>query len=71
VLSGPRRKEFPLKPVEAGKARAGSKNRIGKSQRCYSVVRPTKLDYNKNLNKWIELPGRFLLNVPGSQDSAD
>jgi hypothetical protein len=41
VLSGSRRKGFPLKPVVAGEAREKSKNRIGKSQRCYSVVRPT------------------------------
>jgi hypothetical protein len=41
VLSGPRGKEFPLKPVEAGEAREESRDRIEMSQRCYSVVRPT------------------------------
>jgi hypothetical protein len=35
------KKGVSWKPVGAGKAREGSRDRIGKSQRCYSVVRPT------------------------------
>jgi len=31
-----------MRPIEAGKAREESRDRIGKSQRCRSVVMPSK-----------------------------
>src|SRR5947209_5271206 len=68
MLSGSRRKGSRMKPIKAGRAREGGRDRFGKSQCCTSVVRPTGLSISKNGRDGQDIFGGFRL-AAGRLDS--